>query len=246
MSGMSRPFAPLGTSHLVVLALTFLVPVALATFSRGRAEIARAIRLVFASLLIATWTLWYWLVVSSGWTSFETILPMQLCDWAGFAAITALIVPRQRSFELAYFWAFSGTLQALMTPELYYNFPDLRFIVFFAFHGGVIASVLYLMLALRMRPYASSLPRVALWSLAYFVAAVAVNFFLHTNFGYLREKPTTHSLLDLMAPWPWYIFELLALGVIYILVLYAPFFLSDILRAPQKKVSRGDAKTQRQ
>lgn len=228
---MSHAFVPFGRSHLVVIALTFLVPVALAVSTRGRRriDVARAIRLGFAALLIATWVLWYWLIVSSGWLFARTLLPMQLCDWAGFAAIAALIAPRQQSFELAYFWSLSGTLQALITPELFYDFPDLRFIVFFAFHGGVIASVLYLALALRMRPVVSSLPRVGAWSLAYLFAALATNSILHTNFGYLRAKPASRSLLDLMPAWPWYIFELFGLGLIYLVILYAPFFVADIL-----------------
>ena len=223
---------PFGPSHLAVIALTVLVPLMLAAVTRGeaRGSITRAVRLLFAAGLIATWGLWYWLVVSKGWISAETLLPLQLCDWAGFAAIAALVFANQRSYELAYFWSLSGTLQALLTPELFYDFPDLRFIVFFAFHGGVIASVLYLTTALQMRPRVSSLPRVAAWSFAYFFVAIVANALLHTNFGYLRAKPANASLLDLMAPWPYYVIELVGLGLSYLPLLYAPFFIADMLR----------------
>jgi|SRR5579862_4170624 len=229
---MERPFAAFGPSHLAVFALTLAVPLALAVIAR-RAQserLARWIALAFAALLVATWAAWFRLIAERGWISPQTILPMDLCDWATIATIVALVSESRRAYELAYFWALSGTLQALVTPELYYDFPDLRFIVFFGFHGGTIAAVLFLTLARGQRPRLSSLPRIITWSLVYLVSALAVNRLFHTNFGYLSAKPATPSLLDLMGPWPIYIAELAALGIFYVLALYAPFFVADLLR----------------
>jgi hypothetical integral membrane protein (TIGR02206 family) len=234
----ASPFVSFGSAHRIVIAVTFVLPLGLAALVRAArsSALARAILLVFAAELAATWALWYWLIVSRGWVSLATILPMDLCDWGAIAALVTLIWPNQRSYELGWFWALSGTVQALLTPDLAFDFPDLRFIVFFAFHGGAIASVLYLTFGLRMRPWPASLPRVAAWSLAYFLSALALNAVLHTNFGYLRAKPAHPSLLDYLGPWPIYVFALFGLGLLYILVLYAPFFLSDAVR----KARQGD------
>lgn len=228
---MSTAFVPFGLSHILVMVLTVAVPAALAVVAHAmRSEkFARAVSIAFATVLMGTWIVWYWLIVARGWTSAHTILPMDLCDWATIAAIATLLKPNQRSYELAYFWALSGTFQALVTPELYYDFPDLRFIVFFAFHGCTIAGVLFLTLARGLRPSPSSLPRVIAWSLLYLVSALTVNRLFGTNFGYLGAKPTTPSLLDWMGPWPIYIVELAGVGILYVLVLYAPFFLTDRL-----------------
>lgn len=229
---MSAPFAPFGTAHLASIALTFVVPSAAAAIVRAddNPRIGTWLRYAFAAELITTYILWYWLIVVRGWASVENMLPMNLCDWAVIAAIITLIHPNQKSYELAYFWALSGTLQALVTPTLFYDFPDLRFIVFFAFHGGAIASVLYLTFGLGMRPYPQSIPRVIAWSLLYFVSALVLNWLLHTNFGYLSAKPAKASLLDLMSPWPYYVVELVGLGILYVLVLYLPFYLADSWR----------------
>jgi len=231
---MSPVFVAFGASHIAVLALTAVVPVALALLVRRvrSAKVARAISLAFAIQLIATWIAWYWLLAEQGWVSPQTILPMDLCDWSTIATLATLIWPNQRTYELAYFWALSGTLQALVTPELFYNFPDLRFVIFFAFHGGTVAAVLFLTLARGMRPYPLSLPRVALWSLIYLGSALAVNRLFATNFGFLSAKPAKPSLLDLMGPWPVYIGELAILGIFYLLLLYAPFFVADRLKKP--------------
>ncbi|MGH6890075.1 MAG: TIGR02206 family membrane protein [Rhizomicrobium sp.] len=231
---MEKAFVAFGPDHLAAIALAFVVPVALGIVVRqsGSRRLARALALAFAAELIATWILWYWLIASRGWISVSTILPMQLCDWAAVAAIVALVRPTQKSYELTYFWALSGTLQALLTPDLCCGFPDIRFIVFFAFHDGAIAAALYLLVACRMRPVPASLPRVIAWSLVYFVAALAVNAVFHTNFGFLGAKPVMPSLLDLMGPWPIYDFELLGLGMGFLVLLYLPFFLADRLRRP--------------
>jgi hypothetical integral membrane protein (TIGR02206 family) len=233
---MGRPFAAFGASHIAVLVLTAAVALGFAIVVRRlRSErFSHAVSLAFAAGLIATWAVWYWLIVKSGWVSAQTILPMDLCDWATIAVVATLIKPHRRTYELAYFWALSGTLQALVTPELFYDFPDLRFVIFFAFHGGTVAAVLYLALACGMRPSSSSLPRVIAWSLFYLVCALAVNRLFGTNFGYLSAKPAKPSLLDLMGPWPIYIAELAGLGILYALVLYAPFFIADRLRGTRK------------
>lgn len=237
IASASPAFVRFGTPHLTAVALTFLLPLVLGAVARvsRNAVVTRAIRWLFAAELIVTWALWYWLIVSQGWLSAETLLPMQLCDWAAIAALVTLLHPNQRSYELTWFWSLSGTLQALVTPDLAWDFPDLRFIVFFAFHGGAIAAALFLTAGVGMRPWPRSIPRVFAWSLFYSFAALATNAVLRTNFGYLSEKPAQHSLLDYLGPWPVYLFALLGLGVLYIGLLYAPFLLADAIRARRRR-----------
>ena len=222
-------FVPFGTSHLLVLALVAGVAAALIALVRlwSAAWLIRIVRWALAAILMTGWGLWFLLISEQGWVSAGTLLPMQLCDWATIATAATLIYPNQRTYELGYFWVLGGTLQALLTPALVADYPDLGFLVFFVLHGGVIVSVLLLTLGLRMRPLPSSIPRIAVWSLAYLVSALAVNAIFGTNFGFLREKPAQPSLLDYLAPWPYYIAELALITVVTIAVLYAPFFVRD-------------------
>ena len=177
---MDRPFVPFEASHLGALGVTFAMAFALTAIVRtwDDPRLVAAIRWVLATILLGSWALWFALLYDKGWLSAATILPMHLCNWATVVVTITLIRPNQRSYELAYFWALGGTLQALLTPDLAVDFPDLRFLIFFALHGGVVASVLFLTLGLRMRPWPSSISRVVAWSLVYFVAAIAVNAFL--------------------------------------------------------------------
>lgn len=229
---MNDRFVLFGAAHLSAIALAFVVPamLAAATAMSPNPRFEARIRAVFAILLIGTWIVWFGLLYERRWFAPQNILPMHLCDWAAILTIVTLIRPNQRTYELAYFWALGGTLQALLTPDLQYGFPDMRFDVFFLFHSGIIAAVLYLTFGSRFRPWPSSIARVLLWSLVYLVAALAVNWIFKTNFGYLAAKPPGPSLLDAMAPWPWYIAELAVFGVISVLIYYSPFYFADRLR----------------
>jgi hypothetical integral membrane protein (TIGR02206 family) len=226
---MSNPFIPFGRAHIDAIVLALLVPAILAALVRfaNSKAVTNTVRGLFAAELIAMYALWFWLLYTG---IVGNALPMHLCDWAAIATIVTLIRPNQRSFELAYFWTFSGTLQATLTPELALGWPDLRFVIFFGFHCGVIAGVLYLMLGMRMRPYPDSLPRVIGWTVFYGIAAGTVDWITGANYGFLRGKPVNPSALDLLSPWPWYIAELVPIGIAFILVLYLPFFVVDRLR----------------
>ena len=238
---MPAPFVLFGHAHLAVLAVTFALPLVLAAIARlsGAPLIDRTVRLAFALWLIGIWIVWFWLIFDRGWQSAQTLLPMHLCDWACIAVIVTMLVPNQRSYELAYFWALAGTLQGLLTPDLAVGLPDLRAVVFFGFHGGVIAGVIYLTFGSRLRPYASSIPRVIAATLIYAVSAGFVDWAFDVNFGYLRAKPAQASVLDFLSPWPWYIGELVGIGLLSIFVFYAPWFIADRLRPESQARSDG-------
>lgn len=229
---MATRFVDFGPSHLIAIALILAVACALTAVRRLRPAVGtdRAIRGVLAVFLAAMEVVWLWLLERNGWMQLGNVLPMQLCDWAAIAAFVTLIRPGQRSYELAYFWALGGTLQALLTPALAVGFPDARFLIFFAFHGGIIVAVLYLTFGARMRPVVASIPRVIMWTLGYAAAALATNFMFGTNFGFLAAKPPQASLLSYLAPWPYYILQLVPIALGVVAILYAPFLVADLWR----------------
>ena len=230
---MSHPFVPFGPPHLTAIALTVLVPLALALLARhehlGR-HADRVTRIVLAAFMLLGWLGWYGVSAARGVLTLDNGLPMNLCDWAEIALIVALLTRHQFAYELGYFWGLGGTLQGVLTPPLYWDFPDPQFIFFFIQHGGVVASLLYLTLGTRLRPTWASLPRVVGATLGYLAVVALVDWLLGVNYGFLRAKPAGQNLLTLMSPWPWYIPELVAAGTAFILLYYAPFALCDALR----------------
>jgi hypothetical integral membrane protein (TIGR02206 family) len=229
---VSPQFVLFGPSHLAAVALTFLVPLAMALAARHEhlgPRCDRATRHGLAALLLGGWIFWYGLNAVRGDLALERSLPMHLCDWAQIALMTALVTRNQFAYELVYFWGLGGTLQGLITPTVYYDYPDAAYFAFFIQHGGVIAALLYLTLGTRMRPAWRSLPRVALASLVYLAAAGLVDWLLAVNYGFLREKPLGQNLLTMLAPWPWYIPQLVGIGMLSLGIYYLPFAIADLV-----------------
>jgi hypothetical integral membrane protein (TIGR02206 family) len=229
---LNEKFVLFGYEHLIVIALTFAVPLTMAFVARrmGGVAASHAFRAFFIALLIGTWAAWYVLFIARGWLTLSNALPMNLCDWTTIAVLVALMTQSQKSYELAYFWSLAGTMQGLVTPDVNFGFPEPQFVVFFLGHSLIIAAVVYLTVAEGMRPVAASIPRVIVWSLAYAVAASAVDFALGTNYGFFRAKPDHATLFDFMPGWPWYIPIVVGLGFLSVLLFYAPWVAADAFR----------------
>jgi len=163
---MEPEFQPYGLPHLTVIFLTIVLPFVLASIvwrtKSPRAE--KVIVGVLSAVLVLNYVVYLIFIRSRGTTTWQQMLPMQLCDWGMVVVIVAMWTGNQRWFELAYFWGIGGTLQAVLTPNLRFGFPDWRFISFFTSHCGIIIGVVFLMLTRRYRPYPMSIVRVFLWS----------------------------------------------------------------------------------
>lgn len=216
-----------GPSHLSAIGVIVVTSIVIAFTVRQSRKAERSISRVLAILLLLNWLLcFFWGYPASG---LRNNLPMHLCDWTAIAAIIGLLWHQQLPFEMTYFWGLGGTLQAILTPDLPYDFPDLRFITFFVSHGCVIVAIALFTLGLRVRPWSSSIMRIFMWSNIYLGSALAVNQVLGTNYGYLCHKPAHPSLLDYLGPWPFYILSLEGAALLSFAISYVPFLLMDLL-----------------
>ena len=226
------PFILFGTNHLIALVLPFILP-ALAAWAikpRDHPRADRILRWTLGAAMTVNWFAWMLLLHGKGWLGVDNEFPLNLCDWATVATVVTLFSPNQKTYELAYFWSLAGTLQGMLTPDVQLDFPDIQFLLFFVFHGGIIAGVLYMTFGLKMRPYPASIPRAICWTFFYAGVAGLFDWLSGADYGMLRAKPPYPTILDAMPPWPWYIGVLVLMGVASTLVYYAPFFVADRLK----------------
>ncbi|HEU0276136.1 MAG TPA: TIGR02206 family membrane protein [Candidatus Udaeobacter sp.] len=230
---MDSEFQPYGLPHLTVIFLTIALPFMLAAViwrTRSR-RVEKVIIGVLSGVLVLNYVVFLIFVRSKGTATWQQMLPMQMCDWGMVVVIIAMWTGNQRWFEVAYFWGIGGTLQAVLTPNLRYGFPDWRFISFFTSHSTIIIGVVFLMLTRRYRPYPMSIVRVYLWTEFYFVVTLITDELTGFNYGFLLHKPEAFSILSFLSDsWPLYILQLHGVALVFFLALYAPFAVVDLVR----------------
>ena len=205
------------------LACVGLVAASLVGLVRARPERAPRVRLALAALIVGLVVFEFLVAAREGWLSWRTFLPLELCDAALVLSVLTLLRPRRAPAEVVYFWAGSGTLLAMLTPELPWGFPRWEFVVFFGLHGLVLVAALLLVFGLGLRPRPGA-PRRMLFVTAGWAAFVGlVNLALGTNYMYLRHRPAVATPLDWMGPWPVYIAVAGVVALLLFRVLALPF-----------------------
>ena len=178
-----------------------------------------------AALLVAAEVGWWIYLAVTGRRDVElaSAVPLQLCDAAIFVAALALLLRAQLLVEVTYFWGLAGTIQALITPDLPQHFPSFPFFQYYVAHGGIVTAALFLVVGLGQWPRRDAVLRVLAITIVYVLLVGAIDLATGANYMYLRSKPASSSLLDLLGPWPWYIGWAGVIGIALLLVLDAPF-----------------------
>lgn len=226
-----------GPSHLIVIFLTVGLPFLLALIvHRTKSRVLeRSICFAISALLLINYVAYVIVARQFGVNHWYKVLPLQLCDWAMLVIIVALWTGNRRWLEVAYFWGIGGTLQAIVTPNLQFGFPDLRFISFFVAHSGIIVGIVFLMLIYGFRPRAIGVLRTFVWTEVYFLVAFATDLLTGENYGFLLHKPEKASLLNFLSDsLPLYLLEFHGLAFLFFCVLYAPFAIVDLFRKPKR------------
>lgn len=223
----------LTAEHLAALAGVTIGVTALAVLARHRP--GGWIR-ILALVLIADEAVWWATLVAGGGEPGQRAqpLPLQLCDVAILVAAFALWTQNRLAVEITYFWGLAGTLQGLLTPDLPQHFPSYLYFQYYVAHGGVLAAALVLVVGLRLHPRRNAVLTVAAITLAYAAFVAVVDLLTGADYLYLRTKPASGSLLDLLGPWPVYIAGAAIIGAALLAALDAPFRIRRARALPER------------
>jgi hypothetical integral membrane protein (TIGR02206 family) len=204
-SDSARRFEQYGPSHWAVIAVFAVGAVALVWTGRRQTEqqarrLGRALGaltgLVYAAILVYVLTP----------PTLDSV-PLQLTDLATVVGAYALWSQRQWAYALTYYWGLVLSTQALISPALQSpDFPHYQFLAFWAIHLMVVWAAIYLTWGRGMRPDWRDFRIAVAVTVGWAVVTFTFNRIAGTNFGFLNRKPSTASLLDVMGPWPWYVF----------------------------------------
>jgi hypothetical integral membrane protein (TIGR02206 family) len=215
--------------HYLILLITAVGAVVLGWWGRRhrgtRQEVV--VRRTFAALSLLAILAWQAYLLTPDVRSAQGSWPLGMSDIADYTAVFALWTRGERTAAFTYYVGLTLTLMALLTPALTEPFPSPRWFSFWIRHIDVVWAAVYLVWGLGIRPtwrlYRTTVVAALVWA----VVAYTFNVAMGTNYGYLVNKPSTASPLDLFGPWPWYVLVTLAvLLAVWALVLTLPWELT--------------------
>ena len=230
-----EPFELFSLSHWIAISCILLCLVLIYVFrNRMSEQTKKTIRYTLAAILVINETGWHiWNAAIGEWT-LQTMLPFHLCSILVWLSAYMLVKKNLYIYEFGYLLGTMGALQAILTPDLgLYSFPHYRFFQTFISHGSIIIAALYMTWVEGFRPTPASLVRVIVGTNIYAAFVGGVNWLVGSNFLYIAHKPPTASLLDMLPPWPIYLFYLEGMAIILILIMYIPFAIKDMRRKKQ-------------
>lgn len=222
-------FELFGSGHLVSLALVAgIIGFLVWGWNDHDENTRRKARLWFAAIILGVEISWHvWHVVHGSW-NIQRHLPLHTCSIGLWGSIYMLLARSYRFYEIFFFIGIAGGIQALVTPNAgEFGFPHFRAIQTMASHALLVIAMVYMTAIEGFRPTWNSIARTMIFANVYMVCVTGINLLVDGNYMYTLRKPETASLLDLLGPWPWYLFyaEFVALGLF--VLLYLPFAMND-------------------
>lgn len=227
---VTRPFQLFSPSHWVVLLLVGAANLFIYFFRSKlrQCRFLKAINLSMALLLLLLALAGQIWDLANGIWSVQGSLPLHLCGLSLYLCPLLLITKNYRIYEIVYFWGVAGATQALLTPAMNYAFPHFVFMQFFLVHGLIVTSCLWMTFVGGFQPLIRSLGKAFLVTNGYALLIALFNHFTGSNYLFISQKPATPSLLDFLAPWPWYIVSLEFICLLFFFLCYLPFKLAEV------------------
>ena len=205
---------------------------------RNRDRLARSrweekLRYGLAFMLIVCDMSYYWRLSAIPALSGGAVesLPIGICTWTVIFCSFMMVGKSQNLFDIVYFWLFSGSLFALITPTpLTYTGPTrYRYYQFWLEHTLGYISVFYMIFVHKMRPTVRS----AVKSMIAMTVMVLIAYWANTmipgaNYLYMARPEAAPSVLDILPPNFALRVSIMAFAMVVMYVLaYLPWYCKD-------------------
>ena len=164
------------------------------------------IRFVLAFTMIISEMSYFWRLVGVPSLDANPVdhLPITVCGWSIIFCSYLVVTKSQSLFDIAYFWLFSGTIFALLTPTVItYTGPTrFRYYQFWLEHTLGYITIFYMIFVHKMRPTLRS----AVKSFSMLVLLTLIAYTANTvlgpgaNYLFLAKPESTPSILDILPP----------------------------------------------
>lgn len=241
--GEEVEFCNFSLSHLLPILLTavviFLIWRYRDTLRQYKNE--KNIRFVLAFAMILSDMSYYWRLIGIPELGPNPVdhLPITVCGWAIIFGSYMIVTQSQTLFDIVYFWLFSGTIFALITPTVItYTGPTrYRYYQFWFEHTLGYIAIFYLIFVHKMRPTVKSAIKSYSLLTVLAIVAFAANRIIGpgANYLFMAKPEDTPSILDILPP-NFALRFLIMMAVITTLyvVAYLPWYFKDKKAAAAK------------
>ena len=234
--GSEPEFTNFGLTHLLpilvmigVIILIYLFKDKLKNFKNEK-----QLRTVLAFLLIVTEMSYFWRLVGVPSLDANPVdhLPITICGWTVIFASYLAVTKSQTLFDIVYFWLFSGTIFALITPTVItYTGPTrFRYYQFWLEHTLGYITLFYMIFVHKMRPNVKSMIK----SFGCLVLLACIAYTANTilgpgaNYLFMAKPEDTPSILDILPSNYGLRLTIMGLAVSTLFIVsYLPWFFKD-------------------
>ena len=239
--GETEEFSNFTLAHFLPILLMVAVILLIYYFRQSlhRWQFEKTLRYVLAFALIVCEMSYFWRLVAIPSLQPNPVdhLPITVCGWAVIFCSYMVVGKSQTLFDISYFWLFSGSVFALITPTVItYTGPTrFRYYQFWLEHTLGYVAIFYMIFVHGMRPTIRSAIKSygALMVLA--VVAFTANRMIGpgANYLFLAKPEDTPSVLDIRPPNFLLRTTIMGIAITAMFVLaYLPWYLKDRKAAP--------------
>ena len=163
-------------------------------------------RYILAFMLIICEMSYFWRLVGVPALNPNPVdhLPITVCGWAVIFCSFMVVGKSQTLFDIAYFWLFSGTIFALITPTVItYTGPTrYRYYQFWLEHTLGYVAIFYMIFVHKMRPNWKSMVKSYTSLIVLALVAYNANQLIGpgANYLFMAKPEDTPSILDILPP----------------------------------------------
>lgn len=191
-------------------------------------------RYVLAFMMIICEMSYFWRLVAMPSLGANPVdhLPITVCGWGIVFGSYMLIGKAQSLFDICYFWTFSGSIFALITPTVisYAGPTRYRYYQFWGEHLFGYIALFYMIFVHKIRPtWKSFLRAYILIGILAVIAFIANNMLgPGANYLFMAEPESTPSILDILPPnYALRVFVMAAVITLMFFLSYLPWLIMD-------------------
>lgn len=201
-------FANFTLAHFLPIIVTVGIILLLSRYRKSIQNMKNEIifRYIIAFTLIISEMAYYWRLIAIPSLNPNPVdhLPITVCGWVAVFGSYMVIGKSQTLFDLCYFWAFAGSIFALITPTVItYTGPTrFRYYQFWTEHLVCYIAIFYMIFVHKMRPKFKSLIKAYIG----LVILAAIAYYTNTligpgaNYLFMARPESTPSILDILPP----------------------------------------------